>query len=90
MPRPVSAHARHLMCRAVGAAVLSCVAAAARAQAPAPLGTGPLGVVRGTVVDSLRGRPLAGAAVFVDGTARSTVADSLGRFALDSVPPGRD
>jgi hypothetical protein len=52
-------------------------------------GAQPLGSVRGTAVDSLRGRALAGAAVFIDGTTRSTVTDSAGRFVLDSVPAGR-
>ena len=72
-----------IRCAALATA-LTCPGAVARAQAPAPLG-----VVRGTVVDSLRGGPLGGAAVFAEGTARSTVTDSAGRFALDSVPAGR-
>jgi hypothetical protein len=73
-----------MMRRAALAGALACGGAAARAQAPAALG-----VVRGTVVDSLRGRPLGGAAVFVEGTGRSALADSAGRFVLDSVPAGR-
>ena len=47
-----------IRCAALATA-LTCPGAVARAQAPAPLG-----VVRGTVVDSLRGGPLGGAAVF--------------------------
>jgi hypothetical protein len=35
------------------------------------------------VFDGIRGRPLAGAVVFVDGTARTTVSDAAGRFTLD-------
>lgn len=44
--------------------------------------------IRGTVVDSLHGRGLAGASVSVDGTAANAVTDSLGQYRLDSVPPG--
>lgn len=76
---------------AAGAAggALALTAGAARAQVLTPPAAMPLGAVRGAVIDSLRGRPLAGAAVFVDGTARSTLTDSAGRFSLDSVPAGR-
>jgi hypothetical protein len=53
------------------------------AQAPAPLAT-----LRGTVIDSLRHRPLVGAAIVVDGTTASGVSDSLGAFRINNVPPG--
>jgi hypothetical protein len=39
-------------------------------------------------VDSLHGEPLVGALIQVDGTARMAITDSLGRFLVDSVPPG--
>lgn len=52
------------------------------------------GTLRGVVVDSLTGLPLAGALVQVAlatdaARARSTVADSLGRFVLDSLAAGK-
>jgi len=52
--------------------------AALRAQAG-------VGTVRGVVYDSLARRPLAGARVWTADGLRATVADSAGRFALDSV-----
>ena len=56
---------------------------AVRAQASAP------GRVVGSVVDSTTMRPLANAAVVLWDTRFRTVSDSLGRFTLDDVPPGR-
>ncbi len=44
--------------------------------------------VRGTVVDSTSGKPIAAARVGVYSTALETVADSLGRFAFSNVPAG--
>ena len=64
------------------AATLPMLAAPVGAQAPA------LGSIRGTVTDSLTGRPLAGAAVEVAGVPRTTVADRNGRFRMDSGPAG--
>jgi Carboxypeptidase regulatory-like domain len=57
----------------------------ATAQSPAP--TAPA-TIRGTVIDSLRGRPLAGASISVEGTIRTGVSDSLGQYRIDSIPPG--
>jgi hypothetical protein len=48
-----------------------------------------LGQVAGFVFDSLLGAPLPGAVVWVPEAGRSTIADSAGRFTLDSVPAGR-
>ena len=45
-------------------------------------------VVRGLAYDSLRGAPLANAAITIAGRARSTASDSRGRFQFDSVAPG--
>jgi hypothetical protein len=56
---------------------------ASRAQAPERLAT-----IRGTVIDSIHGRALAGASVSLDGTAASAVTDSLGQYRLEGVPPG--
>jgi len=44
--------------------------------------------VRGTVFDSTRMAPLAGARVFLDGTQFSTQSSAEGAFALENVPPG--
>lgn len=43
----------------------------------------------GIAVDSIHGGVLAGAVVMVLGTARQGIADSTGKFRIDSVPPGR-
>src|SRR5918998_3903341 len=69
-------------------ALLALAAAAAGAQAPAVR-------ISGTAYDSTAMRPLAGALVQLvpadqpQARARSAQSDSLGRWALDSVPPGR-
>ncbi len=47
------------------------------------------GVLKGVAFDSLLGRPLAGAMLWLGGGARTAVTDSLGRFAFDSVTPGQ-
>ncbi len=47
------------------------------------------GVVAGRVVDSATGQTRAGASVSVAGTTRGVIADSLGRFAIDGLAPGR-
>ena len=44
--------------------------------------------VAGTVYDSTRSAPLAGARVFISGTPHSATADAEGRFALERIPPG--
>jgi hypothetical protein len=44
--------------------------------------------IRGTIVDSVSGKPVASARVAVYNTAFQTVADSLGRFAFSDVPAG--
>ncbi len=46
----------------------------------------PLVTVQGVAIDSLRGKPLAGA--FISASGRSAVSDSEGRFRLDSLPSG--
>lgn len=56
------------------------------AQQPQPLAPATL---TGLVIDSLRGGALSGAMVMVvDGTSRQGQTDSLGRFRIDSIPPG--
>jgi Carboxypeptidase regulatory-like domain len=44
--------------------------------------------IRGTVVDSVSGKGVAGARVSVSGTTLQTIADSLGRFTILSAPSG--
>lgn len=46
------------------------------------------GALAGTVYDSLLGAPLAGANVWLQGTARGAVTGRDGRFRIDSVAPG--
>jgi hypothetical protein len=46
------------------------------------------GILQGVAIDSLHGEPLVGAIIQVEGTARLGASDSLGRFLIDSVPPG--
>jgi hypothetical protein len=46
------------------------------------------GFLQGVAVDSIHGGPLVGALIQIDGTARAAITDSLGRFLIDSVPPG--
>jgi hypothetical protein len=48
----------------------------------------PFASVTGIAVDSLHGGYLSDAVVRVDGTQRASGTDSLGRFRIDSVPPG--
>ena len=45
--------------------------------------------ITGTVFDSLRGGPLAGARVFLSGTSLAAVTSADGHYAIDSIPPGR-
>jgi hypothetical protein len=52
-------------------------------------GSTSLVTVNGEAFDSLRGRPLENATIEMIGGARSTVADSRGRFSFDSVAPGK-
>jgi hypothetical protein len=46
------------------------------------------GFLQGVAVDSIHGGPLVNALIQVDGTPRAAITDSLGRFLVDSVPPG--
>lgn len=71
--------------------VLVAAFAAAPLAAQLPAGAPP-GVehatLRGVVVDSVRGGFLKGASVAVVGPSRMSLTDSLGRFSIDSIPPG--
>jgi hypothetical protein len=44
--------------------------------------------LQGVARDSVHDDPLAGALIQVEGTTRMGVSDSLGRFLVDSIPPG--
>ncbi|CAN5237900.1 hypothetical protein BH23GEM2_BH23GEM2_18890 [soil metagenome] len=47
------------------------------------------GTISGIAVDSLTGGPLRSAYVVLDGSSHSAISDSLGRFVIPDVPPGR-
>src|ERR1700752_67273 len=64
----------------IGICLCVCGAAAAHAQTATAVGI---------VVDSLRGRPLAGATVFISDAETQAATDSTGRFRIDSIPPGQ-
>ncbi|HEX2723314.1 MAG TPA: carboxypeptidase regulatory-like domain-containing protein [Gemmatimonadaceae bacterium] len=57
-------------------------------SAAAQSGAPKVHAVAGVVVDSLRGRPLAGAEIVLEGTPHRAISDSLGRFRLENVSPG--
>ena len=58
------------------------------AAAPAPPAPPTTGFLVGVATDSIHGDPLIGAVLQVEGTTRFGMTDSLGRFRLDSIPPG--
>lgn len=64
------------------------VAALAAALLPAGLAAQDRGAATGIVRDGDSGQPLAGAAVFVEGTNYSTLSNAEGRFLLPNIPPG--
>lgn len=47
-----------------------------------------VGFLQGVALDSIHASALAGALIQVEGTARMALTDSLGRFLIDSIPPG--
>ena len=74
------------MKRALQLALLLAVGGAVGAQEAPVAG---FGALAGVVVDSVRGGPLRGAAVRVEGTQRFAFTDSLGRYLVAGVPEGR-
>jgi hypothetical protein len=72
---------------ALAAALVAGTAAAQTSVTATPTAV-PHGTLRGIAVDSVRGGFLRGASVAVVGPSRMTLTDSLGRFAIDSIPPG--
>jgi hypothetical protein len=87
-----NATVRHLVTAGTLVAVMLGTAGSARGQNPAtqpkslPRG---FATITGVVIDSVRGRPLSGAVVMVDGSLRQGISDSSGHFRIDSVEPGR-
>ena len=82
---------RHVLAIAVQASALMAVAGTTVAQAPTAQQQPHAGfaTITGIVVDSMRGGPLVGAAVTVDGSLRSAISDSAGRFHIDSLEAGQ-
>ena len=70
------------------AAAVAGVATSASAQVPASPAASPYAVIEGVAVDSLHNDLLRGALISVDGVSTPTFTDSLGKFRIDSVPPG--
>jgi hypothetical protein len=76
---------------AIAAAVAFIAPLAVHAQgAPAaPAAAGALSGLRGFVIDSVHGGPLANATVLIEGTKRQATTNDQGQFTLDSIPPGK-
>jgi hypothetical protein len=63
--------------------------APAKPAAAAPVPEVPkFGFLQGVAIDSVHEEPLVGALIQVEGTGRIGPTDSLGRFLIDSIPPG--
>jgi CarboxypepD_reg-like domain/Carboxypeptidase regulatory-like domain len=73
----------------VGAACVAGAWMTGKARPSHSQGVAGYGVVAGIVADSLYGGPLVGAQISIEGINSEVISDSLGRFRLDSVPPGR-
>src|SRR5213078_2796219 len=71
------------------ASVIAVVFAASVAAAQTPATTAKtFAVIEGVAVDSLHQDVLRGALLTVEGTSAAAMTDSLGRFRIDSIPPG--
>ena len=103
LPRPSLALVGVLLAAAPLAAPLAAQQTAPRAPAkgappktakptpsrqPAPPPPPTTGYLQGVAIDSVHGEPLAGALIEVEGSGRMAITDSLGRFLVDSIPPG--
>jgi hypothetical protein len=63
--------------------------ATAKPAPPAPVPEVPkFGFLQGVAIDSVHQEPLVGALIQIEGTGRIGPTDSLGRFLVDSIPPG--
>ncbi len=91
-PNPDTPHPPHVtMAGAAVCAAIAWSAASMLAQQPGPASltaTSSTSLV-GVVGDSLHGGPLVGAVVMIEANSRTAVTDSIGRFRIDSIPPGR-
>ena len=81
--------ASHRRVHSIAGILVASAALAASALAQVPGDARPLARLHGEVFDSLRMAPVPGATVWSETAHRTAVADSLGRFVLDSVPAGR-
>jgi hypothetical protein len=80
---------RHPLALAAALVVFhACASVSTVAQAPPAVATTGKAQILGVVVDSLHGRYLSGADVVVEGAKTTLQTDSLGKFRLDSLPPG--
>jgi hypothetical protein len=70
------------------AAASATAAVSVRAQVPVAPAASPYAVIEGVAIDSLHNDLLRGALIAVDGVAKPAFTDSLGKFRIDSVPPG--
>ncbi|HEY0995423.1 MAG TPA: hypothetical protein VGD77_05495 [Gemmatimonadaceae bacterium] len=77
-----------MLAAGVGLAVAASMAQAAPIQGAAPGAAQATGRISGVAWDSLARRPLARAAIWTSSGNRAVIADSTGRFTLDSLPPG--
>ncbi len=87
-----------LLSTLIAGVALSCAGMPSAAQQAAPARSAPrdtasappraFAYLQGVALDSLHNEPLMGALIQVEGTARITATDSLGRFLIDSIPPG--
>src|SRR5205085_8299933 len=71
------------------ASIIAVVFAASAAAAQTPVTTAKtFAVIEGVAVDSLHQDVLRGALLTVEGTSAAAMTDSLGKFRIDSIPPG--
>src|ERR1700687_1504074 len=78
------------LCIAVALIVFAPPLGAQNTTAPTPSAASKTGKAQivGGVVDSLDGRYLSGADVLIEGARATLLTDSLGKFRIDSLPPG--
>jgi len=70
------------------ATAVAFISTSGSAQVPTPAATPPYAVIEGVAIDSLHRDFLRGGVVIVDGVSKPAFTDSVGRFRIDSVPPG--
>src|SRR5215208_6214721 len=82
---------RRFLFTVLGVTILTPTLSAQQKTPPAPTIAAAKGKaqISGVVLDSLHRSYLSGADIIVQGLRATIVTDSLGRFKVDSVPPGR-